>query len=139
MRPSDNWFSVEAFADAVNSDPEDLGQDYDLEHHLSKMSGKSMALFRRLREGILGLEGVSEEFLNQYIGYRREKNFAEVVGQKKGLLVFIDGPVHDPSGLGEDVSNIGHWGTGDLRMKITTDADVEAAMPLIEQAHALQR
>ena len=38
-------------------------------------------------------DDVTERFMNQYIGYRRLKNFSEIVGLKRKLNVFIDGPV----------------------------------------------
>ena len=43
----------------------------------------------------------------------------------------------DPKGLTlepeftRDVTNIGHYGTGDLEIRIRTDADLEKAKPLI--------
>ena len=76
--------------------------------------------------------------MNQYIGYRRLKNFTEVVGLKSKLNVFIDGPIKDPHGVCEDVTNVGHWGTGDSRATVTSEDDLEKVIPLIEQAYALQ-
>lgn len=112
---------------------------YDLDHHVAKMSHDSQALFDQLREQILAFgDDVTERFMNQYIGYRRLKNFTEVVGQKKGLNIFIDGPVDDTQGIGEDVSNIGHWGTGDLRVKVFDEDDLEKSLILIKQAYELQ-
>ncbi len=112
---------------------------YDLDHHLSKMSQESQVLFEQLREQILALgDDVTERFMNQYIGYRRLKNFAEIVGQKKGLNIFIDGPVNDTQGLGEDVSGIGHWGTGGFRVKVFNEDDLENCLALIKQAFELQ-
>ena len=64
--------------------------------------------------------------MNQFVGYRRIKNFCEVVGQRKKLNVFIDGAINDPEGIAEDVSNIGHWGTGNLRVAKYRDGDVAA-------------
>jgi predicted transport protein len=77
--------------------------------------------------------------MNQYIGYRRQKNFTEIVGLKNGLNVFIDGPVDNHNGIGEDVSNVGHWGTGNLRIRIMNEDDLERTLPLIEQAYKLQQ
>lgn len=111
-----------------------------LDHHLAKMSAQSKDLFDSLREQILVLgDDVTERFMNQYVGYRRQKNFVEIVGQKKGLNVFVDGPVHDPDGITEDVSNIGHWGTGNLRMRVDSDSDLDKVFGLIKQAYELQQ
>ena len=112
---------------------------YDVNHHVSKMSPATQALFALLRDEIINLgDDVTERFLNQYIGYRRLKNFAEVVGLRGKLNVFIDGPVRDDPGICQDVSNIGHWGTGHLRATVASENDIEAVLPLIAQAYALQ-
>lgn len=34
------------------------------------------------------------------------------------------------------MSNIGHWGTGDLELTLRTSADLEKAKPLIEKAYS---
>ncbi len=116
------------------------GVGYDLHHHTAKMSDATQALFETLRDRITALgEDVTERFMNQYVGYRRLKNFVEIVGQRRKLNLFIDGPVDDPEGLTEDVSNIGHWGTGNLRVSVTSDDDIDRVMPLIKQAYELQR
>jgi predicted transport protein len=119
--------------------PKAKGAGYDLDHHLKKMSPTTQALFELLRDQIMDLgEDVSERFMNQYIGYRRLKNFTEIVGLKSKLNVFIDGPVDDPTGICEDVSSIGHWGTGHLRATVASEDDVIAVLPIISQAYALQ-
>ena len=76
--------------------------------------------------------------MKQYIGYRRLKNFTEIVGLRSKLNVFIDGPVRDPHGVCQDVSGIGHWGTGHLRATVSSEDDAIAVLPLIAQAYALQ-
>jgi predicted transport protein len=112
---------------------------YDLDHHVKKMSPTTQALFELLRDQIMNLgDDVSERFMNQYIGYRRLKNFTEIVGLRSKLNVFIDGPVSDPFGVCEDVSGIGHWGTGHLRATVASEDDVIAVLPIITQAYALQ-
>lgn len=112
---------------------------FTLEHHLAKMSDESKEIFEALREQILALgDDVTEKFMNQYVGYRRQKNFVEIVGQRKGVNVFIDGPVQDLGPLGEDVSNIGHWGTGNLRVKVDETTKLSEVMSLIQQAYDLQ-
>lgn len=113
--------------------------EYDLEHHTSKMSDSTQALFDSLHDAIMALgDDVTERFMNQYVGYRRLKNFCEVVGLRSKLNVFIDGPVSDPDGVAEDVSTIGHWGTGHLRASVASDTDIQRVLPLIEQAYKLQ-
>jgi predicted transport protein len=39
------------------------------------------------------------------------------------------------NGFSRDVTNIGHWGTGDLEVTITDDTTYEQAKNLIEKAY----
>ena len=103
------------------------------------MSPTTQALFELLRESIIDLgDDVTERFMNQYIGYRRLKNFCEVVGQRSKLNVFIDGPVDDAEGIGADMTNNGHWGTGNLRVEVSSEDDIAPVVRLIAQAYGLQ-
>jgi len=112
---------------------------YGLDHHVGKMSPTTRVLFDLLRDQLMGMgDDVTERFMNQYIGYRRLKNFTEIVGLRSKLNVFIDGAINDPTGVCEDVSGIGHWGTGNLRATVASEDDVLAVLPLIAQAYALQ-
>lgn len=112
---------------------------FDLNHHLVKMSPTTQMLFKTLQEEVMNLgDDVTERCMNQYVGYRRLKNFTEIVGLKSKLNVFIDGPIDDPRGLSEDVSTIGHWGTGNRRAVVASEDDIAEVMPLIAQAYALQ-
>jgi predicted transport protein len=36
---------------------------------------------------------------------------------------------------GRDVGELGHWGTGDLELSLTAQADLETAKPLIQMAY----
>ena len=112
---------------------------HDLTHHLDKMSDTTRPLFESLREQLVDLgDDVTERFMNQYVGYRRLKNFCEIVGLKSKLTVYIDGPIDDPNGVCDDVSDIGHWGTGNRRATVASDDDIATVFPLIEQAYSLQ-
>ncbi len=112
---------------------------FDLAHHHAKMSPTTQNLFELLRREILDLgDGISERFMNQYVGYRRLKNFCEIVGQRKQLHVYVDGPVQDTSGICEDVSGKGHWGTGNLHATVASESDVMTLVPLVANAYSLQ-
>lgn len=112
---------------------------YDVDHHLAKMSPTTQTLFELLRDEIANFgPDVTERFMNQYVGYRRLKNFTEVVGLKSKLNVFIDGPIDDPQGVCEDVAGIGHWGTGNNRATVSSEDDLTKVVPLIKQAYSLQ-
>lgn len=95
-----------------------------------------------LTELLASLEGyvlslgddVQRKELRLYLAFKRLKNFATVVAQKNRLLLYLH---LDPAALGplpavaRDVSQQGHWGTGDLELSLTSLADLDVAKPLI--------
>lgn len=75
-----------------------------------------------------------------YVGFRRIKNFVCVEVRKQIGKVLIFARV-DPMtislepGFTRDVRKIGHYGTGDLEITLTSDADFERAKPLLDRAY----
>jgi predicted transport protein len=113
---------------------------YTLEDHLSRKPENIVELFQAMRERILNLaeEGeVAEKANKMYIGYKHGKNFCEIRLQSQALLIWLDLPfneLEDPEHLGRDVTKIGHYGTGQVELKIADIADVDKIMSLIEQS-----
>jgi predicted transport protein len=71
-----------------------------------------------------------------YFAYRRIKNFAcvEVHPQSNQLLVYLKvnpDSVALEEGFSRDVRAIGHFGTGELELRLRTPEDLERAKPLI--------
>jgi predicted transport protein len=85
-------------------------------------------------------DDVQSKQLLYYIAFRRLKNFAcvEVRPQTESILVYVK---LDPNTIilepefTRDVGNIGHYGTGDLEIRIRTDADLDRAKPLIAKSY----
>lgn len=81
-------------------------------------------------------DDVTRKVTQLYIAFRRIKNFAcvEVHPQSKKLLVYLkvdpDSVLLEP-GFTRDVRKIGHFGTGDLEVTVTSLDDLERAKPLI--------
>ena len=46
--------------------------------------------------------------------------------------------MYDPA-IARDVSQQGHWGTGDLEVSLTSQSDLETAKPLIQMAYQGRR
>jgi predicted transport protein len=100
----------------------------------------------RVRELFDSLEGyvmslgddVQRKDLRLYVAFKRLKNFATVAFQREKLLVDLH---LDPStvslveGFSRDVSNIGHWGTGDLELALSKPEDLDRAKDLIRRAY----
>lgn len=99
-----------------------------------------------LREVLVSLEDyiaslgddVQKKELKLYVAFKRLKNFTTVVIQKNRLLLYLNlnptqlGPL---PGIARDVSQCGHWGTGDLELVISSANELEIAKPLILMAY----
>lgn len=99
-----------------------------------------------LSELVASLEGhilslgddVQRKELKLYVAFKRLKNFATVVPQKNRLLLYLH---LAPAKLvpmppnGQDVSQKGHWGTGDVELSLESQSDLDAAKPLILMAY----
>jgi len=84
-------------------------------------------------------DDVQEKHMKVYVAFRRLKNFACVVIQQQRLLVMLKlNPASMPLGDGfaRDVSQISHWGTGDVELSLHTPADLERAKPLMQRSYA---
>lgn len=79
-------------------------------------------------------DDVQRKELRLYLAFKRLKNFATVVAQKNRLLLYLHLDPKDLTALptiGRDVSQQGHWGTGDVELSLTSQADLETAKSLI--------
>lgn len=83
---------------------------------------------------------MQEKELLNYIAFKRLKNFAcvEVYPQARAVLVFLKvdpalAPADDP--IFRDVTNIGHFGTGDLEVRLRTLDDLARAEPFIRRSY----
>lgn len=97
--------------------------------------------YEALKAWMLALgDDVQFKVLKNYFAFARIKNFAcvEVHTKTRTLLVYVkayvDAVVLEP-GFTRDVSEIGHFGTGNLEITIRTMADLEKAKPLIERSY----
>ena len=101
-----------------------------------------LALFEQTRSFILAQgDDIIEKPLKLYVAFRRLKNFVCMsLISKQDPHVFLTLKL-DPEtvdlekGFSRDVSNIGHWGTGDLEIVLRSPADFIKAKALIERAY----
>jgi predicted transport protein len=114
---------------------------YTLEMHLKGKPQGIHSLFEELRERIFGLDAegaIIEKANKHYMVYKHGKNFCEVWLQNSQLKLWLDIPLaelDDPYKLAKDVSNIGHWGTGEIEVNIDDEAQLDKVMTLIKQAY----
>ncbi|MFZ2852644.1 MAG: DUF5655 domain-containing protein [Rhodocyclaceae bacterium] len=79
-------------------------------------------------------DDVQRKELRLYLAFKRLKNFATVVAQKNRLILYLHLNPKDLEQLpaiARDVSQQGHWGTGDLELSLTNQTDLDTAKPLI--------
>jgi predicted transport protein len=115
---------------------------YSIEDHPNLFGGVVRELFEALRTELLALNPVvREEFLKQYVAYKAETNFVDVVPQAKRLLLalnmsFVD--INDPRGLCKDVTGLGHQGNGDVEAAFTSLEELPYIMGLVRQSFERQ-
>ena len=116
---------------------------YTIDDHLKGKDENIHALFLALQERIISLaeEGeILEKPVKTYIGYKHGKNFCEVEIQASSLKIWLDIPnelLEDPHNYGRDVSEIGHYGTGDVEVRLKSFDDLDNIMNLIGQSYRL--
>jgi len=116
---------------------------YTIDYHLKGKNENIRALFLALQERIISIaeEGeILEKPVKTYIGYKHGKNFCEVEIQASSLKIWLDIPpneLDDPHSLVRDVAGIGHYGTGDVEVRLTSMENIDKVMALIEQAYRL--
>lgn len=114
---------------------------YTLEDHTKRKSQDIIDLFESLREGIFSLaeDGeISEKANKMYVGYKHGKNFCEIRLLSKAIIVWLDistKELDDPRQMVRDVSSIGHYGTGDSEIRVSSNDDISPALYLIEQSY----
>ncbi|UJB32712.1 DUF5655 domain-containing protein [Chromobacterium sp. Beijing] len=82
-------------------------------------------------------DDVQRKELKLYYAYRRLKNFATLVLQKGRLLLYLHLPPNSETlpVNARDVSQVGHWGTGDIELSISNQAEFDLAKSLIIKAY----
>jgi len=103
-------------------------------------SPELLELWNALKTYLLSLgDDVQEKQTKYYYAFRRLKNFAsvEVHPNARFITVFVrvePASITLEDGFTRDVSQIGHYGTGDLEIKLRTSTDLERAKPLLEKS-----
>jgi hypothetical protein len=114
--------------------------DYGEEHHVSDKSKEALELYAAVDRTCLSLKpgGIQKRFLAKTINYDvNARTFCSVHLQQGGLRVWLwlkYSRLVAPPPFTRDVSNIGHWGGGDLELGVNNLSQVEAAQELIRQS-----
>ncbi|MDE3092151.1 MAG: hypothetical protein KGJ80_22485, partial [Chloroflexota bacterium] len=66
----------------------------------------------------------------------------DVMSRKRGLRLILNMPfnkVDDPQGICEDVTDVNHWGNGDVKVRFTAPDQIDYVMSLVRQAFEYQK
>ena len=112
---------------------------YTVDEHLEGKSNAIRELVIAIEEFIVALDPAIEVAPKKlYIAYKISKNIACVEVQTQKVIVFLKlDPKKEkgPAKISRDVSNIGHFGTGDLEVTLKSLADLDLAKPFIAKAY----
>jgi len=99
-------------------------------------------LFEAFRKEVLALDPcVREEFFKPYVAYKAETNFVDVVPQQKRMKLTLNLPfaeINDPKILCRDVTQIGHFGNGDVEVSLKSLDELPYVMGLVRQSYERQ-
>lgn len=128
---------------AVSEEKEIEEPIFETEYHLAGKNNRIRELFYEFQERIASLDpdnSIIEKVNKNIISYKHGKNFCEVWVQSSKLKLWLDislADLQDPLGLAEDVSEKGHWGTGDTVVNLVSLEDLDPVMDLVSQAFQL--
>lgn len=112
---------------------------YTFDEHLENKSDKIKTYVEIIREYILGLDSSIEEVPKKfYIAYKISQNIACVEIQKQKIIIYLKlekDDINEPPDIYKDVSDRGHYGTGDSEFTIKSEEDIERSKPFIELAY----
>ena len=115
--------------------------DYGEQYHVKGKPQEVVELFHAIDKFCADLNpgAIQKRHAKLYISYRHEKDiFCCIHLQKSGLRVWLKlkySRLTSPPDYVRDVSNIGHWGVGDVEVGVNSVERVAAVLPLIRQSY----
>ena len=113
--------------------------DKTFDEQLSSADNAIQVLYQDLVNYMLSLgDDISETHLKLYAAFKKIKNVATVTANKKALVLNLSlnpNTVVFEDGFSRDVTEIGHWGTGNVELRIRNKTDFEKAKPLLDRAY----
>lgn len=123
-------------------EPPSAGGGYSIEDHPHLLKPGMREVFEAFRKEVLALDPcVTEEFYKSCVAYKAETNFVDVVPQAKRLKLMLNMPfanINDPNNLCRDVTQVGHYGSGDIEVSLKSVDELLYAMGLVRQSYEHQ-
>lgn len=112
---------------------------YSIKEHFEGKPDSIKELAEQIQEFIIGLDPSIEEIPKKfYIAYKTSQNIICMELKKHKIILFLKlepKTVKDKPPFFRDVTTIGHYGTGDVELSISTIEEFELAKKLIELAY----
>lgn len=114
---------------------------YSEDHHLAGKSQEIIHLYREIDRLCMSFvpDGISRRFLVKYISYEYDGHcFCSLHVLQGGLKVWLRlkfNTIENPPSFVRDVTNVGHWGTGDVELHLSNLTDLEEAAGLIRRSY----
>ena len=139
------WSAPELAADvreAYRPKAATVGGGYTINDHPYLLNATTGPLFEAFRKAVLALDPcVSEEFLKNYVAFKAETNFVDVVPQVRRLRLALNmrfADVNDPKVMCTDVTGMGRWGNGDVAVSLSSLDELPYVLGLVRQSLELQ-
>jgi uncharacterized protein with ParB-like and HNH nuclease domain/predicted transport protein len=118
-------------------------ETFTIKDHPRLVDGQPMrSVFEAFRREIISLHPcVSEEFFKQYIAYKAETNFIDVVPQMKQLRLTLQmdlRELHDPQVMASDGTGMNYWGNGKVMVRLSSVDQLPYVVGLVRQAFEKQ-
>lgn len=112
---------------------------YEFDEHLEGKPAHIQSLMHSIREFIVGLDPAVEEVPKKfYVAYKISQNIVCMEPQSRNIKLFVKlsaADVESPPKFYRDVTEIGHYGTGDTEFTISSEQDFDLVKPYIEMAY----
>ena len=110
---------------------------YTEDYHLDKTSERIKELYEILKSEILNLGDIDIEYKKFYIAFKGATNIVDAEIYNSKIKLFINmkkGTLNDQLNLTLDMSKVGHHANGDYAIEITSEEDIDNAIPLVKQS-----
>ena len=112
---------------------------YTFEEHLEGKPDSIQTLMHTIREFMVGVDPAIEEVPKKfYVAYKISQNIVCMEPQNRNIKLFLKlktGDIESPPELYRDVTNIGHFGTGDTEFTVCRESEFDQVKPFIERAY----
>lgn len=112
---------------------------YSEEEHVQNAPDAIRGLYEEFKEHVFDFgDDVDLKAVKLYVVFKAKSNFVSIVFQKSQLKLYLPVPIGsltDPLNLARDVSDIGHWASGDYEIILKPESDMTYILLLVRQSY----